>query len=165
MNIDITRLKSGMVDEIEINEKVFFDENELKKVNIIKLDDVMVTGFITKSGNDDYFLNARVYGTMVLPCSLTLKPTNYKFETNIEGIIGEMLSEIGKNDKISTNTIDILPIIWENILVEIPMSVINEDDDKIKLKGEGWEVLTDEIKHSNPELEKLKDLLKCKVRC
>ncbi len=160
MNIDITRLKSGMVDEIEINEKVFFDENELKKVNIIKLDDVMVTGFITKSGNDDYFLNARVYGTMVLPCSLTLKPTNYKFETNIEGIIGEMLSEIGKNDKISTNTIDILPIIWENILVEIPMSVINEDDDKIKLKGEGWEVLTDEIKHSNPELEKLKDLLK-----
>lgn len=160
MNIDITKLKSGMVDEIEINEKVFFDEDELKKVNIIKLDDVMVTGFITKSGNDDYFLNVKIYGTMVLPCSLTLKPTNYKFKTNIEGIIGEMLSEIGKNDKISTNTIDILPIIWENILVEIPMSVINEDDDKIKLKGEGWEVLTDEIKHSNPELEKLKDLLK-----
>ena len=160
MNIDITRLKSGMVDEIEINEKVFFEDDEIKKVDIIKLDDVKVTGFITKSGNDDYFLNARVYGIMVLPCSLTLKPTNYRFETNIEGIIGEMLSEIGKNDKISTNTIDILPIIWENILVEIPMSVINEDDDKIKLKGEGWEVLTDEIKHSNPELEKLKDLLK-----
>ena len=71
-----------------------------------------------------------------------------------------MLEEIGKNDKNLENTIDILPIIWENILMEIPMRVVNEDIHDATLKGEGWSFVTEEQPSINPELQKLKDLLK-----
>ena len=159
MNIDIIRLKSGIVDKIDIDEKISFTKDELKNTEILELNNVKVNGSIYNQDND-YYLVARIYGKMVLPCSLNLEPTDYEFDTNIEGNINEMLEEIGKNDKISENTIDILPIIWENILMEIPMKVINEEVQDVKLAGDGWRVITENIETINPELEKLKDLLK-----
>jgi uncharacterized protein len=159
MIIDIIKLKSNIVDKIEIDETISFKE-ELKQTEIISLDDVRVVGYMNKVGTDDYYLNVRVYGTMILPSSLTLKPTNHEFDFEIDGNIGEMYEEIGKNLKNSENSIDILPIIWENILTEIPMHIVNEDDHNIPLKGEGWRVLTGKEETVNPEFEKLKDLLK-----
>jgi uncharacterized protein len=159
MIIDIIKLKSNIVDKIEIDETISFKE-ELKQTEIISLDDVRVVGYMNKVGTDDSYLNVRVYGTMVLPSSLTLKPTNHEFDFEIDGNIGEMYEEIGKNLKNSENSIDILPIIWENILTEIPMHIVNEDDHNIPLKGEGWRVLTGKEETVNPEFEKLKDLLK-----
>lgn len=159
MIIDVIKLKSNIVDKIDIDETISFND-ELKETQIISLDDVRVVGFMNKVGIDDYYLNVRVYGAMVLPSSLTLKPTNYDFDFEIDGNIGEMFEEIGKNLKKSENSIDILPIIWENILTEIPMHIVNEDDHNIELKGEGWRVLTGKEETVNPEFEKLKDLLK-----
>lgn len=159
MIIDVIKLKSNIVDKIDIDETISFND-ELKETQIISLDDVRVVGFMNKVGIDDYYLNVRVYGTMILPSSLTLKPTNYDFDFEIDGNIGEMFEEIGKNLKKSENSIDILPIIWENILTEIPMHIVNEDDHNIELKGEGWRVLTGKEETVNPEFEKLKDLLK-----
>jgi uncharacterized protein len=54
-----------------------------------------------------------------------------------------------------------MPIIWQNIVVEIPMKVVSPNLDNTKLKGDGWELLTEEEKMSeiDPRLEKLKDLL------
>ena len=81
---------------------------------------------------------------MVLPCSVTLNPVNYEFQTNIEGNLKEIYEEIGKKYENNQKTIDILPIIWENILMEIPIKVVNSDASGIKTKGEGWELITDE---------------------
>ena len=70
-----------------------------------------------------------------------------------------MLKEMDENSKKIINSIDILPIIWENILMEIPSKVTSPDADTAKLSGKGWKVVTDEEKSVNPELAKLKDLL------
>ena len=156
--IDLIKLKSKIVDEIKIDQNIQFDEEQLKQAGILELKEAKITGIITEQ--DGYYLNARIYGEMILPCSITLKPTNHPFDFEIEGNIQEMLEEIGKNDKNLENTIDILPIIWENILMEIPMRVVNENIHDATLKGEGWSFVTEEQPSINPELQKLKDLLK-----
>ena len=68
---------------------------------------------------------------------------------------------MGKKLKNIENSIDILPIIWENILIEIPMRVVSEGAEDLSLHGDGWELITEEKpkQEHNPELEKLKELL------
>ena len=157
MNIDIKKLKSGIETSIEINEKLNID---VSNTEIIELKDVELHGNLTKDV-EGYYINTVLSGVMTLPCSVTLKPLDISFSTEIEGNIEELLEEIGIFDKKNENTIDIFPIIWENILMEIPMRVVSDEIDTNSLKGDGWQVVTEEVTSSpNPELEKLKDLLK-----
>lgn len=160
MNIDITKLKCGNVNELEINETYSFSKDELSDTDIISLDNMKVNGYITCNMDDLYDIDVVVDGTMVLPCSLTLKPVNYDFSIKIDGNIEEFLQEINESSKKTQNTIDILPIIWENILMEIPIRVISEDANNLELQGDGWKVITEEDdgEELNPELQKLKDL-------
>lgn len=156
MIIDITRLKSGIDNFIEINENLNIDTSSTE---IIALKDTKIKGNLIKD-IEGYSIDAVISGIMILPCSISLKPTDVKFETEIIGNIEEMLAEIGENDKKTENSIDIFPIIWENILMEIPMRVVSPDLDEQTLKGDGWKMITEEENTStNPELEKLKDLL------
>lgn len=160
MNIDITRLKSGIDSQVEIDMLYSFDKEMLKKTDIISLDNVSVKGYITSNSIDDYDLDLNVDGIMVLPSSLTLEPTDYKFSIKIEGNIDELLKEINETLKKNQNTIDILPIIWENILMEIPIRVVGDKNQSLQMEGDGWKLITEEEKKLNPELQKLKDLLK-----
>ena len=160
MNIDITKLKSGIQSQIEIDEVYSFSKDILDGTDIMSLDDVNIKGYMTSNSVDDYDLDVNVSGVMVLPCSLTLKPVNYRFETKIEGNIDKLLGEINETLKKNQNSIDILPIIWENILLEIPIRVVSDDSANLKLEGEGWKLITESEKRLNPELQKLKDLLK-----
>ena len=161
MIIDLIKLKSNLIKSLEINECLTFNEEDLKKAGIIKLDNVKIKGFITKNEIDIYHLNLNINGTMVLPCSISLKPTNYDFDIKIDEDLDEILEN---NEKVSKNNefaIDIFPIIWENILMEIPIRIVNDDISDVKLEGEGWKFVTDNKEESiNPELQKLKDLLK-----
>lgn len=125
--------------------------------DIQKMTEVKVTGTITKDVADDYFISLNIQGTMTLPDSLTLEPVEYPFDINVD----ENLEEVAENFKKSDKTIDILPIIWENILMEIPMRVVSEGAEEVHLEGDGWKLVTDKdsAKETNPALAKLKDLL------
>lgn len=160
MNIDITRLKSGIDSQVEIDMLYSFDKEMLKSTDILSLDNVSIKGYITSNSIDDYDLDVNVDGIMVLPSSLTLEPTDYKFSIKIEGNIDELLKEINETLKKNQNTIDILPIIWENILMEIPIRVVGDKNQNLRMEGDGWKLITEEEKKLNPELQKLKDLLK-----
>lgn len=159
MIIDLLKLKSNIIDFIQIDEIYSFNQEQLQNSEILELNDIHVIGNMIKNDSNEYIINVRVYGTMILPCSVSLKPTKHQFDFEIDGNVEEMLEEIGENSKILENSIDILPIIWENILMEIPMRIVNEDVHDVKLEGEGWRVITGERTSVNPELEKLKDLL------
>lgn len=156
MIIDITKLKSSIVDEIELDEKI---ELDLSSTEIIELKDARIKGSISRD-DISYYINAVISGVMVLPCSITLKPVDVPFSTEISGNIEEMLEETEENVKKSEFTIDILPIIWENILMEIPMKVVSDDISDAKLEGDGWKVIEEDEPSLNPELQKLKDLFK-----
>ena len=90
---------------------------------------------------------------MYLPCAITLNKTRYPFELNINGAVDELI----ENARNFTNTLDIFPIIWENILMEIPMRVVSESAHDVKLSGDGWKLITDEDNTSSP-LAELEDL-------
>ena len=140
--------------KIIVDTKVTFPKGILKKAGILSMDEVEVKGEIT-SDLGEYFLNISLKGKMVLPCSLTLEPVDYPFTLEID----ENLNELMENFKKSQKTIDILPIIWENILMEIPMKVVSPKAKNMKTKGDGWELITDSESKANNSLAKLKDLL------
>lgn len=136
MIIDITRLKSGIDEYALIDINYSFTSLELENTNILNLDNVSIQGDI-KEDYEGFSLKCVVSGTMILPCSVTLKPTNYDFSIEIDEILDESYKK-------SQNSIDIFPIIWENILMEIPIRIVNEDVTDVKTEGEGWKLITEE---------------------
>ena len=158
MNIDLLRLKNNVDKVIDINEELNFTKEQLENTDLLDIKDVKATGELTKDSMDDINLYLKVSGTMYLPCAITLESVEHKFSFTIDDKLENVLEEV-KNDKKIENTIDILPIIWENILMEIPMRVVSPNAKPEKLKGDGWQFVTEQKGNVNPELEKLKDLL------
>lgn len=146
MNIDLIRLNNNIISNIEVDEVYSFKPEELEGTEIIRLDDIKISGNIYKNALDDVELNLNVKGVMVLPCALTLKEVDYPFDIDIEGSAIELLENMEENEINFQNTLDILPIIWENILMEVPMRVISPDvdPDKFEAEGEGWKYITEE---------------------
>lgn len=160
MNIDITSIKLNREEYILVDEVFTVNQELLNKTDIIELKNVTVKGTIYPYGENDYELNLLLEGVMLLPCSITLKPVDYKFNTEISGVYTEMMLEIEKfNNKIE-NSLDIFPIIWENILMEIPIKVTCPEATDLKLSGDGWKLVTEEsVGEKNSAFDKLKDLL------
>ena len=158
MIFDLIRLKNNVEKAIEIDNDISFDEFDFSGTDLIDLRNVHVNGSLTKDSMDDICLYLSVSGVMILPCAITLEEVPYNFSFVIDDKLENILEEL-KNDKKVENTIDILPIIWENILMEIPMRVVSPNAKLDKLSGDGWQFVTGEVKNVNPELEKLKDLL------
>ena len=159
MEIDITRLKSDIDEFIDVDLDYSFSKEELDGTDLLELNNVKINGIISKDSLNEYSIDVNVKGTMVLPCAITLEPVNYPFNIKISGNLEEMLEEINENSKKIENSIDIFPIIWENILMEIPMKVVSEKAKDIKLEGDGWRLITDEKREEiNPEFAKLSQL-------
>lgn len=161
MNIDISSLKSGVLNKLEINEDCNIDKGLLDQTDLLELKNIVVSGNLFLDSLGDYQISLDIGGVMVLPCAITLKPVYYPFNIEVDGNVFDLLDEIDENSKKFENTIDIFPIIWENILMEIPLRVVAEDAKEVTMAGDGWKFVTDlETKGTtNSELEKLKDLL------
>ena len=158
MTYDLLRLKNNIDKEINISLTHSFDEDYIKDTDLIELNDVNINGRIYKNALGDIELELRVEGVMILPCAITLEPVDYPFFIDIEGEINEIREEFEIFSENYENTLDILPIIWENILMEIPMKVVSPTAKDIKLKGDGWALITDEDEVSSP-LSELGNLL------
>ncbi len=161
MNIDLTKLFNRELDEILIDESIkipedyYKDNDDIKDVSLVK-----VFGDITD--NQEYFsVNLNIKCELTLVCSVSLKDVKYNIDINIEEIIGENDNNLEEFDKIINNSIDLLPIIWQNILVEVPMRVVSEDVQEENIYGNGWKFITkeEESKEIDPRLSKLKDFL------
>ncbi len=159
MDFDLTRLKNKIESEIKI-ECVHQIKNELlSTTELMEPLKVSLKGKITRDVLEGYLLDVEVSGTMVLPCSITLKPVSIPLNIHIVGNLDELMEEIDENHKKIENSIDILPIIWENILMEIPMKVTSPGAHSAVTEGDGWKFVTEPKDTTNPALEKLKDLL------
>lgn len=159
MLIDVTRLRSGIDKEVLVEETYSVPKEDLEHTGATSIDNVQIEGTITLDSMQELYLDLDVKGVMIIPCAITLKPVEYPFSIQIEGTLEEILEETPEKTINCQNSLDILPIIWENILMEIPMRVVSEDAEDVKLSGDGWRFVTDDDKKENSELSKLKDLL------
>ena len=141
MIIDLTKLNSGIEEYTTIDLSYSFSKEELKDSEILELNDVKIYGTISKNSLNDYYLDLEISGIMVLPCAVTLKPVNHDFNIKISDNLNELLSEIDKNIKKVENLLDIFPIVWENILMEVPMRVVSSDVSDVPLEGNGWKFI------------------------
>ncbi len=118
---------------------VIADEN-FKDTDIIRTSNIHFNGLASINVLDELELTGNLKGVMTIPCSVTLEEVNYEFDTDIEENLGNF-AEILKNNK---NVLDIISVICENIVLEIPMRVVKEGVDAQYIKGEGWEFSEEE---------------------
>ena len=158
MKIDLTKLIYNNLYKIPVKGEIIIPDEMLENTDIRKISKVEVEGFILNN-EEEYELDIDVSGVMILPCARTLKDVNYPFNIKINEVIGE-------NDdnslEIIQNRLDIFPIVWQNILVDVPLRVLAPDAKEESLEGDGWRLITedDEKEVIDPRLAKLKDYIK-----
>ena len=164
MIVDLTRLFSRIDKEVLVDEVYSF--TELDGTGVTSIDDVAINGLITLNALNEIHLNLDVEGVMIIPCALTLKPVEYPFSIKIEGDLEEIAEENPEKYINSKNSLDILPIIWENILMEIPMRVVSEEakNSDINLEGNGWKFVTEEEEKTSPLSELMEYLNDSEVK-
>ena len=153
MTIDLSK-----VDEkgIVIDELVSFNDEYLKNTQIKELNNIKVNGRVYYSVTNEVVLECSVKGTMKLLDAMDLEPIDYPLNIEISEVLSEEDDEKDKND---TKTLDIMDILWQNIVLEVPISVRRDPEKVYNLKGEGWELLNDESKKVDPRLAPLLELL------
>ena len=155
MNIDLNKLNVN--GEIIINEELKIDEELYKTTSIKDLKPVKVNGKIFYNISDEIELDIDVEGVMILEDSITLDPIDYPYSFHINEIVSSENEEIKEYYQNSKNTLDIMPILWQNIVLEVPISITKEKD--AHLSGEGWELNNEEEDKIDPRLAELSKLL------
>lgn len=135
--MDITKLKNRIVDEILIDEDIQIPEDLRKKSRILDLKDVHFMGKLSISYEDDYLLTGLLSGVMILEDDITLEEIERPFEIEIE----ENIQIYEENNQ---NTLDIMEVLWQNIVVDVPLRVTNSEIKDIKLQGQGWKVIPED---------------------
>lgn len=136
MKIDLNYL--NRFSKLTIDEDFTIKNEYLENTDIRKLDNLHVTGEVEIDYEDNININLELTGTMILPCAVTLKDVEYTFETSIEENIGKF-EEIFKKNK---NSLEISEILWENIVLEIPIRVVSESAEPSNTSGDGWELIS-----------------------
>lgn len=137
MKIDLNYL--NRFSKLNLDEKVILDNKYFEKSEIRELKDINVSGIIEIDYEENLILNLKINGIMILPCANTLVDVPYEFETEFESIVGNF-EEIYKNNK---NTLEISDILWENIVLEIPIRVVSENSKPSNTSGDGWELISE----------------------
>ena len=159
MIIDLTKLIYNQVDSIPIDAEIDIPKEYLND-DIRNISKVKIFGEIIEEG-ESYLVNLNIKCDLTLICSVSLKDVLYPVDVNIEEIISENGENIEFFDKIINNSIDLVPIIWQNILLEVPIRVVSPDIKEENIYGDGWKFITkeEENKEIDPRLSKLKDFL------
>ena len=143
MIIELDELFSHTKDKIEINEEVSFNHSYLENSDIKSLKDVHFIGDIMEKSDSSINLYGNLEGIMVIEDAISLEDVDYHFSCEID----ENLDEFLKNNQ---NSIDILEVLWQNIVLEIPLKYTKVED-LSKYQGDGWKVISeDDVKRDNP---------------
>ena len=153
MNIDLSKIdeKGIVIDDI-----VSFGSEFIKNTSIKELNNVKVKGRAYYSITNEIVFDCDVEGSFVLLDAMDLEPVKYPFKIKISEVLSENATELSKNE---VKTLDIMDILWQNIVLEVPISFRRHPDEKYNLEGEGWELVDEERKKVDPRLAPLLELL------
>lgn len=144
MNIDITKLRSNYEKLINIDEEINNITEGLEGTDIKKIKNLKINGYIDRDILDEYHIYLKIEGTLILECAITLKDVEYPISVEIDDNYEDLMAEIGENVKNITNSLDIWPIVWHNVLLVVPMRVVSPGAEVEITKGEGWKFIRSE---------------------
>ncbi len=156
MELNLAELTNGSVT---YDNDFVIDADTYKEVGILDLKNLHVIGDISLNSVSMLAVNLTVTGIMVIPDSVTTEPVDYPFTSKIEeeyDINDEFFLEYYQKEQ---NILDIMKILWENIVLEVPMRFTLAKD--AHLSGDGWSLGEDKNKDDqiDPRLAKLAELL------
>ena len=153
MQIDLKYLLSK--DSVLVDENVSIPEEYLNDSEINSLKDLRASGKIYYSISEELILDLELVGKMILNDAYTLELVEYPFNIDIDEVL---TVDFVKNGQKGQNILDITDILWQNIVLEIPISysLTSEVNDE---KGNGWELVKDQKKKIDPRLAVLNELL------
>ncbi|MGN0966469.1 MAG: YceD family protein [Candidatus Coprovivens sp.] len=153
MYIDLAKVdENGIV----IDDTVSFGEEYIKNTPIVRCDDIVVKGRAYYSVTNEIVFDCKVDGNIVLQDAMDLEEVNYPINLEISEILSENDDEKDQNQ---IKTLDIMDILWQNIVLEVPISFRKDPDKKYEMSGEGWELVDEESKKLDPRLAPLLELL------
>ncbi|MDD4706243.1 MAG: hypothetical protein PHS24_03425 [Bacilli bacterium] len=133
MKIDLRKLYA--INNIDLNEEIIIPEEYYKTMDIIKTGPLRVKGNIMINNQDEIVLNVNIKGTFILPCAISLEEVNYDFNFDLNEIITE-------TNKKGDFELELLDILWENTVLEVPIRVVKENLSTDNINGEGWELIS-----------------------
>ena len=119
MIIDLNQLLYK--DKIEIEETINYHKDYLKNTDILKLDNVKVSGIIKKDYEENVVFTGNLEGCMYLTDAITLESVPYDFQIEIEEILENSLK-----------TLDLIEFLWHYIVLEIPIRYTTSDIGELK---------------------------------
>lgn len=149
MNVDISKLQNNIERIIEFNETLNYTSEQLKDTDIKNISEIKVKGYIEKITEDIYHISMNIQGNMTLTCAVSLEDIIYPLNISIDKNIEENSENYEENYEIIGNTLDIFRIVWENIVLEVPLRVVKENAACVT-EGVGWK-LVDENETSEQE--------------
>ncbi|NLA33983.1 MAG: DUF177 domain-containing protein [Tenericutes bacterium] len=136
MKIEIISLLNYNQDSIIIKELISFEPNAFLNTDIKSLNEINIEGYLTKDYKNNLILNIKIKGEMIILDSVTNEDIIYPFTINV---VDETI-EINNNNQ---NSLEIMPILWENIILEVP-SRYTKSCGTINLQGNGWRLINEE---------------------
>ncbi len=156
MQIELNNLEIN--DKFEYNQNIEFDKSIYHNKEIEDIKEAYLKGYIYYNSAEILEINLSIEGIMVLRDSVTLEPIDYPFNIKINeeySLNEEYFKEYYEKEQ---NILDIMAILWENIVLEVPMHLTNTKD--AKLSGDGWSLGSNKNDEEiDPRLAKLTELL------
>ena len=151
MIIDITSLNLDSMSRLNIDSSVDIPKELWENTDIIGLKNVRFSGELEVI-EDEITLNGILSGTMQINDAISLEVLDYDFSVEID-------EEIEENLEKSSNTLDITDVLWQNILLEVPLKLTKVESFD-EYHGDGWKLVSeDSIENTNNPFKELKDML------
>ena len=142
---------------IIIDQDLVFNEDIYKTALIKGLDKVHVKGKIYYSTTKEVLFEGSVCGEMILVDSNSAELINYPFSCEINEILEEDKNYSENLRSNSQNSLDLKEILWQNIVLEVPLNFSKTDKVSIT-KGEGWELKSESEVNQNNVFKDLLDI-------
>lgn len=144
MNIDLNFDREYLLNEDIVIPNTYYINSDVRAI-----DNLHVEGKL-------YYLEDELFGKFNIKCkliledSISLEEVEYPISINYDDKIDENL----KKDE---NTLDLFELLWENIVLEVPLK-FTKVEDLSEFHGNGWKLISEEDNNSsnNP----FNDLLK-----
>ncbi len=127
MKWSVAQLKKLTVNPYQFSGEFDFTEEAKDIEDILNIDSALVEGTITREDEDVFKCCYHLKVILTLACSLTLEPVEYLMDFEQSELIGYLNDENDDLIAIVNNTVDMRSIVWDNILVNIPIRIIRED--------------------------------------
>ena len=144
---------------VYLDEDIEFPRSYYENLDILDMTDFHVKGEFKYNLSDEIEVNLQVTGKMYLQDAITLDKIIYPIDIEIHKNLSDLEEESEKVIEKSKNILDKLEFLWENIVLEVPISFTKQSG--VKLSGNGWELNSDKKEDDiDPRLAKLNDLFK-----